>query len=125
MPHPGARLTTDWIRLYLREPNLRKDPKEMGSWDRGRDTHLKRARMPSSLLPLPGFGRLCYNGAAVEQGVKPISAYEVTGERVLGEHGVAGESGSSSLRFGAVPVENQRNEDASRFCPVCSQRLES
>ena len=78
-----------------------------------------------ALLPLPGFGRLCYNGAAVEQGVKPISAYEVTGERVFEENGVAGESGSSSSRFGAVPVENARNEDASRFCPVCSQRLES
>src|SRR6266404_6905556 len=96
--------------------------------DQGRDTHLKRARMPARLarlLPLPGFGRLCYNGAAVEQGVKPISAYQVTGERVFEENSLAGESSSSSSRFGAVPVENAQNEDASRFCPVCSQRLES
>lgn len=94
----------------------------------GSGVHLKRARIPRCWrcrLPLPGFGRLCYNGAAVEQSVKPISAYEVTGERVFQQHSVAGESSSNPSRFGAVPAENARDEDVSRFCPVCSQRLES
>jgi hypothetical protein len=64
------------------------------------------------------------------EGVKPISAYEVTEERVLKENRVVEkpDSGAPS-NFEAVPAGMTRHspsdEDASRFCPVCSQRLES
>ena len=120
---PGERLNAglDSPRLEW-EANLCRNPTELIS-DRVLTENKCEGR--DALLPLPGFGRLCYNGAAVEQHVKPISAEEVTGERVFEEYSVAGESASSSSRFKAVPVENARNEDASRFCPVCSQRLES
>jgi hypothetical protein len=47
-------------------------------------------------------------------GVKPSSASEDIEE-----------SGSGASKFGAVPAEKTGYEDASRFCPVCSQRLES
>jgi hypothetical protein len=79
---------------------------------------------------LPGFGRLCYNGAAVE-GVKPSSAYQVTEERVLEETRVVEkpDSGGALSNLEAVPAGMTRqvpgDDDASRFCPVCSQRLES
>jgi hypothetical protein len=77
------------------------------------------------VAPLPGFDRLCYNGAAVEQGGKPISAYEATEEQVLRDKRVVQEPQSDPSGFGAVPAGLIHHEDASRFCPVCSQRLES
>jgi hypothetical protein len=71
------------------------------------------------LPPLPGLGVLCYNGAAVEEGVKPISASKVLEERIKED---PSQSASST---GAVPAAITAHEDASRFCPVCSRRLES
>ena len=68
---------------------------------------------------LPGFGRLCYNGAAVKQGVKPISAAPDVEERDVEE------SRSIPSHPGLVPAGKTTHDDASRFCPVCSQRLES
>jgi len=67
---------------------------------------------------LPGNVRLCYNGAAVEQGlgwgVKPNSATRAVEEQ-----------SSAPSNPGAIPAEKIGHEDASRYCPVCSQRLES
>jgi hypothetical protein len=66
---------------------------------------------------------LCYNDFAVKQGLKATSdsqALEERAEKV---------SGLGSFASGAVSAGNSAPEpgyeDASRFCPVCSQRLES
>lgn len=71
-----------------------------------------------SQAPLPGLGRLCYNGAAVNQGlgwgVKPSSASRPVDEQCSTPSGLA-----------AIPAVQTGQEDASRYCPVCSQRLES
>ena len=47
-------------------------------------------------------------------GAKPCSASEDVEE-----------SGSGPANFKAGPAASTGHEDASRFCPVCSQRLES
>lgn len=86
----------------------------------------------TGLLPLPGFARLCYNGAAVEyglkRGVKPISAAGAV-EKQISERRVVQELRDVSSSAGAVPAgmssQTPGYEDASRFCPVCSQRLQS
>jgi len=66
---------------------------------------------------------LCYNDFAVRQGVRPTSDSQVLEERVEKEPSY------DSSGFGAVSAGNATQapvyEDASRFCPVCSQRLES
>jgi len=67
-----------------------------------------------ALCALPSLEGLCYNGAAVNEGVKQQSA---TPE--------AEEHRSHALSAGTVPAGNAGHEDASRYCPVCSRRLES
>jgi hypothetical protein len=71
---------------------------------------------------------LCYNGAAVErglkleQGVKPINASGAAEAK-----GIA-EIDAPSSDFGVAPANvsiQTQGEDASRFCPVCSRRLQS
>jgi hypothetical protein len=63
-------------------------------------------------------GGMCYNRAAVEQAVKPGAApVEPEGaERASLQLDPEGQAEGSA----ATP-----QEDASRYCPVCSQRLES
>ncbi len=67
---------------------------------------------------LPRMGGLCYNGAAVNQGlgrgVKASSASRAVEEPI-----------STASGPGTIPAERAGHEDASRYCPVCSQRLES
>jgi hypothetical protein len=66
----------------------------------------------------------------VEQGIKPSSAIEAIEDRVPNEDCVFKESDSSTASsLAAVPAAITDplagSEDASRFCPVCSQRLKS
>lgn len=70
------------------------------------------------LTPLPGLDRLCYKRAAVEQGLK-------WGAKPFGACEDVAESGSGPANFAGGPAGSTGYEDASRFCPVCSQRLES
>jgi hypothetical protein len=74
---------------------------------------------------------LCYNGAAVkrglQRGVKPISAIGEVEERILRDK--AGPEPHNTAIPGTIAAgtlgQSPGYEDASRFCPVCSQRLES
>jgi hypothetical protein len=81
--------------------------------------------------PLPSFGRLCYNGAAVKQalqwGVKPASASEEVEEPISSDRVGPEPSGTSIAGTVTAGMSGQSpgHEDASRFCPVCSKRLES
>src|ERR1700719_2285130 len=68
---------------------------------------------PLALFPRWG---MCYNRPAVEYALKPREA------PVLLE---AAESASSQLGPRAEQRAITAPEDASRYCPVCSQRLES
>ena len=69
---------------------------------------------PSALSPELG---LCYNRKAVENTGKQESAPEdVRGETVVA---------SASSGDHAAKASGSSWEDASRFCPICSQRLES
>jgi hypothetical protein len=76
---------------------------------------LRGAGRPPPCFPLAGG--MCYNHRAVEhgakQGVVPVSMEPA--EAVSGK--AAQEKPSRSMATG--------HEDASRYCPVCSQRLES
>ena len=58
---------------------------------------------------------MCYNRPAVEQAVK-----QGAGEIRLTEGG-----GVSPQVEPRAPAQESVQEDASRYCPVCSQRLES
>jgi hypothetical protein len=60
---------------------------------------------------------LCYNRPAVERAAK---WQEV---QVQADPAQAAAQSSASLQDGQTPVT--RTEDPSRYCPVCSQRLES
>jgi hypothetical protein len=81
----------------------------------GNGKPLRVAGRPPPCFPLAG--RMCYNHRAVEDGAKrgvvPVSMEPV--EPVSGK--AAQEKPSRSMGIG--------NEDASRYCPICSQRLES
>jgi hypothetical protein len=92
-------------------------------------------RIPSATATLNPRG-YAINGAAVEQGVQRVGASEFreeSGKQARSEiHGYAAETAEEKGR--AVPPEESAashfpltagSEDASRFCPVCSQRLES
>ena len=59
---------------------------------------------------------MCYNRKAVEN----------TGKRISAPAGVRGETGVASVGSGshAANASGSFWEDASRFCPICSQRLE-
>jgi hypothetical protein len=62
-------------------------------------------------------GRMCYNREAVKQGGDQSIA-------AVGLRTVAGaESSTTEIPSNAPATERQ--EDPSRYCPVCSQRLES
>ena len=62
-------------------------------------------------------GGLCYNRRAVrEAGKQEMAPREVRGESVARSHRTART---------AKPATALEQEDASRYCPVCSQRLES
>ena len=84
----------------------------------------------------PHLVRLCYKRCAVEPGVQRADASDLRGEpsrEPRGEtHGNATARAEEKGR--TVPAEESTashvpvtavREDASRFCPVCSQRLES
>jgi hypothetical protein len=66
---------------------------------------------------------LCYNDFAVRQGVKPSSDSQTLEERVEKDPRY-GSSGCGVVSAGD-PADASGYEDASRFCPVCSQRLQS
>ena len=72
--------------------------------------------LPAPAELLPGRG-MCYNRRAVERAPKQILAE------------VLGETAQAAAQSAATPQGNlsqpARTEDASRYCPVCSQRLES
>jgi hypothetical protein len=72
---------------------------------------------PSLLFLMPYSLSLCYNRRAVERAAKPELA------RDQSELAVAAARSAASLQGGQRPVVC--TEDPSRFCPVCSQRLES
>jgi hypothetical protein len=73
----------------------------------------KKAR-PSALSPKLG---LCYNRKAVKNPWKQEPApADVRGEAVVA---------SAGKQVAAAEAAESSGEDASRFCPICSQRLES
>ena len=74
------------------------------------------ARPELNLLTLFPCRGMCYNRPAVEHAVKPGAA-PVLPEPV--------ESASSQVAPHAEPRAIAPTEDASRYCPVCSRRLES
>jgi hypothetical protein len=62
-------------------------------------------------------GGMCYNRRAVREAGKPeMAPREVRGESVARSH---------RTEQVAKPATALEQEDASRYCPVCSQRLES
>ena len=66
-------------------------------------------------FPLPG--RMCYNRGAVKYtGMQEIAAVELRSAAVAGSLG-----GGTAGEKAAVGAQ----EDPSRYCPICSQRLES
>jgi hypothetical protein len=75
-----------------------------------------RARGLRPVLELFPCWGMCYNRPAVEQAVKPGAAPVRT---------EPAESESSQLAPRAEHTAMAPSEDASRYCPVCSQRLES
>jgi hypothetical protein len=79
---------------------------------------------------------LCYKHAAVELGVHRAGATDHRSESRQGARNELGgtEAATADERSGTIPAEQSTvshlpvtavREDASRFCPVCSQRLES
>jgi hypothetical protein len=66
---------------------------------------------------LPAFAALCYNRPAVERAAKwkLVQAHADPAE--------AAAQSAAALQNGGSPVAS--SEDPSRYCPVCSQRLES
>lgn len=74
-------------------------------------------RSRSSLNPYPLIPALCYNRAAVNFTANPESAGDSS------RPAKAFDSSEASSQAGELPA--LRNEDPSRYCPVCSQRLES
>jgi NADH pyrophosphatase NudC (nudix superfamily) len=69
------------------------------------------------LLRFPLNGRLCYNREAVKNTRKQESApADVRSEAV---------AASAVSNADAASASGRSWEDASRFCPICSQRLES
>src|SRR5262249_33472460 len=83
--------------------------------------------------PLPPPARLCYKRCAVEPGGELSGAFDLRSESRRGTGGetrgtAAGETSrtipAEESTASHVPV-TALGEDASRFCPVCSRRLES
>ena len=84
----------------------------------------------------PHLARLCYKRCAVEPGVQRAGASDLrSGSRRGSRGGTRGKATETAEEKGrTVPAEESTAshvpvtavcEDASRFCPVCSQRLES
>jgi hypothetical protein len=77
------------------------------------------------LLRFSLSGGMCYNHRAVERAWKQ----EVASVRPKLENAVSAETASRQDEQEAMSevdrAANAGNEDASRYCPVCSQRLES
>jgi hypothetical protein len=69
---------------------------------------------PAGLSRHPG---LCYNRGAVKHTGQQEIALAAARGVVVGESGPSAQSASET--------STHRQEDASRYCPVCSQRLES
>lgn len=85
-----------------------------------------RDREPGGLrLRFSLFGGMCYNHRAVERAWKQEVAS--VGPKPAG--GVSSETARRAVGAEAMSevdrLANAGNEDASRYCPVCSQRLES
>jgi hypothetical protein len=70
-----------------------------------------------SLFPIPYSLPLCYKGRAVERAAKWESA------QIQAEPAQAAAQPVASSQAGQSPIAV--TEDPSRYCPVCSQRLES
>lgn len=68
-------------------------------------------------IPYPLFPSLCYNRPAVERAAKSELV------QAQAHPAQAAPQFAAPLRGGQSPVA--RSEDPSRYCPVCSQRLES
>ena len=86
-----------------------------------RARHVPRFRFHRNvIIPLssvPHSFPLCYNRPAVERTAK----WELA--RVQAESAQAAAQSAASLQHGQSPAA--RTEDPSRYCPVCSQRLQS
>jgi len=67
--------------------------------------------------------RYAINGAAVKHGVKQTAADEALETDRYGSANTEPTRGASTAAV--IPAGNLAEEDVSRFCPVCSQRLES
>ena len=76
---------------------------------------------------------MCYKRCAVKHGVQRFGASDLPGEVIERTYSAAAKiadaagletTGSASPRESG-PATQPIHEDASRFCPVCSQRLES
>ena len=76
-------------------------------------------------------GGMCYNRMAVRHaGKQEMAPGEVWGADVAGSQGTGtnAEPAGDEKPFasdGTPPLAQGKAEDASRYCPVCSQRLES
>jgi|SRR5437016_11634300 len=76
--------------------------------------------------PATAFGTGCaIRVPAVEQGSKLGVGVKAIGTLNMFEEPVQKDCNNSISSAEAVPAAITAHEDASRFCPVCSQRLES
>ena len=89
----------------------------------------KQGRRPTDRLrsakasALPVAGRMCYNLAAVEQAAKRHLA---SGQAVRSEpKAPSAEAAAVEPAAAETAASELRGEYALRYCPVCSQRLES
>ena len=81
----------------------------------------------------PHLARLCYKRCAVEQGVQRVGCDLGKGSQKELGGDASGWAAAAADERGAVRAEEStashfsvaEHEDASRFCPVCSRRLES
>lgn len=78
---------------------------------------LGRRRERGGVLRFRADGGMCYNRMAVsDAGKQEMAPGDVRGATVLR---------SQTTETAAQPAQRVEQEDASRYCPVCSQRLES
>ena len=81
----------------------------------------------------PHLARMCYKRCAVEQGVQRVGCDLGKGSQKELGGDASGWAAAAADERGAVRAEESTashfsvaaHEDASRFCPVCSRRLES
>jgi len=112
-------------------------PNRLPAWASPLPVRIARRGGDTASARYRNFAGLCYNGAAVKQGMYRIGSVTVLcGEsradspaessgklaEVAGnERGAIAATASAATRAPATAPQ----EDASRFCPACSQRLES